>query len=334
MDFNKLDLPKIDKTVIYKGRVVQADADFYCYFVANLETSVASNVQHLLKILETNRKMSGAEHLNAHLTLGSKGGRHEMATVKAYQQDRKDSDIKTRVREIRSEMANWAGSDTITVIANLITEADDSISQYHAEYNASGQGLSIIDSGDKDLNMNQGVHRDSNTKKLIKVEGYGKTEYKEVGNTKPKLIGYGDSWFWHQMLMGDRADDIPGLEKLSGELMNEYVPTKNFNPNRKSAACGEKKAVAVLLGVNSSSVAAKRVLNCYREYYGDSCTERFIEQAFLLWMRRDGNVWDCIQFFRENGLDIMPSEDQIERVNRWATLMTAIHGEGCVKVEL
>ena len=78
MDFKSLDVRVQEKVVTYKGRVLQADADFYCYFVANLEKSVTSNVKHLLKILEMNRTMVGAEHSNAHITLGSKGGRHEM----------------------------------------------------------------------------------------------------------------------------------------------------------------------------------------------------------------------------------------------------------------
>lgn len=332
MDFSKLNVEdNINKTVIYKGRVVQCDADFICYFVANLDAPLANNVKHLLKILDTNRKMMGCEHMNAHITMGSKGGRHEMATIKPYQEDRKPGETKDRVREIRGELANWAGSDHITVIANFIVEADDSISRYHTAYNKSGCGLSIIDSGDKDLNMNQGVHRDSNTKKLIRVEGYGKVEYKDVGNTKPKLKGYGDSWFFYQMLIGDGADNIPGLEKLSAEHMNEYVPLKKFNPNRKPGLCGEKKAVAILEGVSSSTIAAKRVWACYVGYYGLKAEERFVEQAFLLWMRRDGNMWDCIEFCKECGLEVKPSEDQLKRATNWMQLMTALHGKDCLK---
>lgn len=331
MDFEKLDVTITPQVKIYKGRVVQADADFYCYFVAKLDESVHSNLHHLLNILETNRKMIGAEHLNAHITMGSKGGRHEMATVKPYQADRKDSELKTRVRDIRTELANWAGSDTITVIANVISEADDSISQFHTEYT---DGLSIIDSGDKDLNMNQGVHRDSYSKKLLKVDGYGVTDYREVGNTKPKLVGYGDSWFWHQMLMGDSADDIPGLEKVAPETLNEYIPLKKFNKNRKSAACGEKKAVSILSGVINSREAASRVFDAYSQYYGAQAEERFVEQAFLLWMRRDNNPWDCIKFCKNVGLNVTPTEDQIKRVNDWVGLMVALHGKGCVEAKL
>jgi len=335
MDFKKLNVSS--EPVIYKGRVVQADADFYCYFVADVDQPLAANMKRLINILDTNRKMMGAVYTNAHITLGSKGGRHEMATVKSYQKVRATKAVdatKERVKEIRSELANWAGTDTITIIANLITEADDSISQYHTEYNASGKGLSIIDSGDKDLNMNQGVHRDSNSKKLVRVTGYGTTEFKDVGNVKPKLIGYGDSWFWHQMLMGDPVDGIPGLEVCTGEILNEYLPTKKFNPKRKNAACGPAKAVAILSGVKNSNTAALRVFGAYFSYYGVNAEERIIEQAFLLWMRRDGNVWDCVKYLKECGINVTPTQDQQDRVNRWVGLMTAIHGKGCVKVEL
>ncbi len=342
MDFNK-DFSKLKvgtERRTYKGRVIQADADFYCYFVAKPEESLMSNVKKLINILETNRKMMGAEHVNAHITLGSKGGRYQTSTVKPYQVSRviknesEKSAIKTRVAEVRGELANWVGTDTITVIADATTEADDSISEYHNMYNKSGKGISIIDSGDKDLNMNQGVHRDSYTKKLIRVTGYGITQYKKVGNVKPKLVGYGDSWFWHQMLMGDPVDGVPGLEKITGELLNEYMPLKKFNPARKDAPCGPAKAVAILSGVKSKVTAARRVFNAYLSYYGLKTKTRMVEQAFLLWMRRDGNVWDCIKYMKECGLQIEPSKEQIVIVNRWAEMMIAIHGKGCVKVKL
>ena len=332
IDFSKMDTgDNLGKTVIYKGRVVQCDADFYCYFAANLDYPLHNNMKHLLNILETNRKLCGAEHMNAHITMGSKGGRHEMATVKPYQADRNkaDPEVKERVRELRSELANWWGTDEITVIANVVTEADDSIVSYHTAYNASGLGLSIIDSGDKDLNMAQGTHRDSNSKRLVNVTGYGKTGYKEVGNKEPKLKGYGDSWFWHQMLMGDGTDDIPGLEKVGVDTLNEYKPTKKFNPKRKPGLCGEKTAVRILSQVTDSKTAGNLVLSCYRETYGSKAVERFVEQGFLLWMRRNKNPWDSIDFYKECGLvGVEPTKGQLNKVGNWKQLMIGLHGKG------
>jgi hypothetical protein len=113
--------------VTHKGRVLQADADFFCYECADLDESVAENFETLKGHLEVKRKMAGAEYINVHVTLGLKGGREQMATVKVYQEDRnkyRDPALKERVRELRIRLGRYKTDNTSPVV-NILQEADD-----------------------------------------------------------------------------------------------------------------------------------------------------------------------------------------------------------------
>lgn len=327
MDFQKLgrEAAKSDtlQRKITPGLVLQYDADFACYEVSDLEESTAQSFKRLLDHIEIKRCLVGAEHVNVHITLGTKSGREAMATVKEYQENRDpDAPIKVRVRELRHLLANYK-SDLITPIFDLNYEADDMMARYQTtRIKEEGINSSIIMSGDKDLWMVEGLHCEPKTGRRYLVDGYGKTEYKEVGNVKPKLVGEGTSWFWHQMIMGDKADDIPGLEKITNTMLDKYLPLKSGKPRKPGAGvCGEAKAVVVLEDVTTNKEAAKRTYLLYWEYYGAQAAERFLEQAYLLWMQRNDNPWDVLSYLRtECGLDIRPSSKQRAAVEEFKEL--------------
>jgi len=303
------------------GRVLQYDADFGCYECAWLDKSVADNIDTLMKHIDIKRQMAGAEYVNVHITLGMKGGREQMATVKPYQEQRgkRDPLLTERVAALRNFLANY-DTDIVTPVANLLQEADDSLTQLQVlRIRDYGVQSSVIMSGDKDLWMVDGLHCDQKTGRMYTVKGYGKTEYRDVGNVKPKLIGEGTSWFWHQMLHGDTADNIAGLPTLTAKLLNRYLPTKKFNPKRKDAPCGEAKSTAILNGVTNDVEACKRVLEAYSGIYPNAKT-MMIESAFLLWMRRTENPKDCVDFLNESGLHCAMSINQNLRLKEFDRL--------------
>ena len=328
MDFQTLgaqaaSVDSVSRPVV-AGRVLQADADFWCYFAANVEEHVNENYRALLDIIDINRLVAGAEFVNVHLTLGMKGGREQFATVKPYQgkrDDHRDPALKERVGQLRGMLANYK-SDKVNPVINVLQEADDSITQYQIKrIETHGVNSTVIMSGDKDLWMVEGLHCDGSNGRMWKVQGYGSTEYREVGNVKPKLVGEGTSWFWHQMLMGDTADNIPGLPMLSGELANRYLPTKKYNPNRKPVKCGEAKAVAMLKGVHSDQEAFNRVYEAYQHHYNKRTADAmFLEQAFLLWMRRTGAVLDVLNFLKPLGFTYTPDNNQKALLARFKEL--------------
>jgi hypothetical protein len=305
---------------IDKNLVLQLDADFACYECANTDESVNQNIKNLKSRVRHLGALAGAGHINVHITLGMKGGRSEMATVKPYQENRAgvNDERKARVHLLREALANWA-TETITPVPSTLQEADDALAQHQiARIESHGVASSAIMSGDKDLWMVKGRHCDAKSGAYYEVSGFGKTEYREVGNLKPKLVGEGTSWFWHQMLMGDTADNIAGLPQLSGRLMDIYVPRKAKKPARKPAQCGEAKAVAVLKGLKTDALCARAVLACYQEHYGKALgMEMLVESAFLLWMRRTTSLRDCIVFLNASGLQCDFTARQLMRLRKY-----------------
>jgi DNA polymerase-1 len=305
-----------------KGRVLQLDADFGCYECAWLDKTLNENIVQLKNLIETCRLTAGAEFVNVHITLGMKGGRTQMATVKPYQEKRnanKDPEKQARVAALRNFLANYK-TDIAEPVSNLLQEADDSLTiMQRVRITTHGLQSSVIMSGDKDLWMSEGLHCEQKTGRIYEVKGYGKTVWKDVGNVKPKLVGEGTSWFWHQLLHGDGADNIAGLPELSGKLLNRYLPTKKTNPKRPAQSCGEAKSFAVLKGVTSDRDACTRVFEAYRGHWPNA-TEMLVEQAFLLWMRRTDRVDDVLEFLNASGLMCEFSPAQKERLREFKRL--------------
>lgn len=302
------------------ARVLQYDADFSCYEVADMDVPAANNFKNLIDLLNMKRLVVGAGTINAFITLGCKSGREQMASLKPYQENRDpDAPIKVRVRELRLLLANYE-SEHIKPVACHFFEADDIMCRYQTAALLKGIDT-IIMSGDKDLWMIMGKHACPKTGRVWTVTGYNHTEYREVGNVKPKLIGEGTSWFWHQMVMGDKVDNIPGLEKLDNTTLDRYLPLKSHKARKSGAgACGEAKAVAMLKGVTTDKEAMRRVYEAYREYYGAHAMTRFVEQAYLLWMQRTDNEWDLVDFFKEVGYKVHPTKRQQEAVETFRSI--------------
>ena len=314
--------PSNNKRNIVDTRVLQFDADFACYEVADLEKPASMNLKNLIDRLHHERAVVGAAHINAFITMGMKSGREQLATVKEYQENRDpDKPIKVRVRELRHLLANYKESNVTPVVCHFF-EADDIMCRYQNDMIKAGRyDDSIIVSGDKDLWQVQGWHADVKTGRMWEANGFGKTEYREVGNVKPKLVGEGTSWFWHQMIMGDGVDNIPGLAKISNKTLDKYFPLKSRKPrNQGAAACGEAKAYEIMKHAKDDRQAVRLVFNVYKDYYGVNAMAQFVEQAYLLWMQRNDNVWDVLDFFAECGVRATATADQIARVKSFTDL--------------
>ena len=139
--------------------------------------------------------------------------------------------------------------------------------------------------------MLPGLHIDWKTHKLVRVMPGDFEVYGEPEGDKPAKL-YGSKWFWMQMLMGDAADNIPGLPK--------YCTTDS-----KGKPChkpmGEKTAEKFLEKCKTNAAAFAEVYGLYCEYYVDHvgaeheperwdyayADRMFCEQAALLWMRTD-----------------------------------------------
>lgn len=308
------------------GSFAQADADTYAYFCAwPEENSLGKDIENLKVFIETQRLMSGMETICLHLTLGHKG-REQYALVNEYQAGRSvRCELKqARVRALRQFMETYT-APRVTHFNNYDQEADDSMAQEQRRIIAElGVEFSTIMTIDKDLDMvpGQAMHPETFEFKVV-PDGYGESWVcRKTTNTKIK--GVGKSFFFHQLLTGDGADDIPGLPMLATKLLNRYKPTKATEKaqtllnssrgtpkarataqatldNRKPSTLGPVTAALVLANVTTEVDAYKKVLECYLAYYGrgeftftdwrgndhkKTAHDMLVEQANLLWMRR------------------------------------------------
>ena len=313
------------------GRVLQVDADQLCYLAGCHDDEPFATAKHNFhSVLETFMIQAGAEYYTLHLTGADKGGRFEIATVKEYQANRKGKAKPKHLMALRE----YVGGLPEAVYHNN-QEADDGMAQgNYAAIKAGNESLSVICSADKDLRMCSGYHLNQQTGELVHVDGYGEIRLTE-GKSKA-VKGYGTSFFWAQLLMGDTADNIPGLPALGPDTLVRYPEfhtkallklldrcecgdTKAEDTaaqkimSMKHKLCGAVAAYNVLKDVTGDKEAFATVLQCYRDHYGTdpfeyttwagetvtgTATSMLIEQMHLLWMRRVHGTDDVLNFLK------------------------------------
>lgn len=246
---------------------LHVDGDYLAYYCSgNDETDAARARQNVLDKLESGRVMSGSGKVVVHLTMSGshKGHRYQAATVKPYQAQRSSSRRPKNWEFLREYLETYDG-DAFTIKLWRDREADDGIA-FAAENALAlyGTPLVVIYTRDKDMRMLPGLHLDWMTYQLTEVPPGAYAIHRS-----PDGLLYGLKWFWQQMLQGDTADNIPGLPKLDGKL------------------CGEVRARSALAGTESVLDAFDVVSQGYIQHYGEEWADRLVEQAALLWLRRD-----------------------------------------------
>lgn len=266
-------LPKVP------GLTVHIDGDYLAYYASgNDDCEPGSARMNAMSLVEKFMGLAGATSAVVHNTASGchKGERYLAATVKPYQGQRDGNRKPKNYPYMRELLLNYTG-DLFRTKTWTTREADDGFGAcaYFASGNPAQAGYAALATADKDMRMLPGLHVDW-TKLCLTTVKPG--EYEVIG---PNEKIYGLKWFWLQMLMGDSADNCPGLEKYKVE--NADGSFKNFKP------VGEKTALKLLEGIDNGDDAYRRVRSLYRGgYYGQApefADDRFCEQAALMWMR-------------------------------------------------
>lgn len=299
------------KNRLVPGRTVHIDADFICYFVTHKEDeSFDSMINSVRSQVDTIKDAAGADKYVMHLTAkgSTKGGR--FGIQKEYQGNRHG---KPKPKQLEA-MRLWI-SQNMPSVYNRDQEADDSMCQANWQAILDYQPeLSVIASKDKDLRMCAGYHLDLDTGDLIKANGYGRVDLKELKSSK-KLVGWGTSFFWAQMLMGDGADNIQGLPIVHGSMMNRVKPTQKvakaqeFLENASDHTEAELKQAQFILnsrkpGKCGPALAYEIIRRCKNDYQAFSVVSRLYMaagelQPFYSWEDPDTEVkWKEV-FFNE-----------------------------------
>jgi hypothetical protein len=243
MEINGVDLSDLN-TVLIAGvvpamvpnRVLQLDGDMLGYECCGDDDQPFAYCKENWKTaLKIRMEMAGAEYCNIHLTGANKGGRFDIALVKPYQANR-DGKIKPAhlpaLREWVQQEYDEVHNGKAVACYWDDQEADDGIAQGQYQFIAAGtRELSVVMSGDKDLGICSGLHCDWWTYEMVDINGYGGIYLDESGSSK-KIKGKGTAFFWAQLLMGDTADNIPGLPTF-GTLSSTLWPTAAYTESTR-----------------------------------------------------------------------------------------------------
>jgi hypothetical protein len=263
---------------VLQGRTIYLDGDGLAYYCAgNDETLLGEARERLADKVRGMASVSGAERSIILLTgSGShKGHRYAVARVKPYQGQRSNSRRPKNWQGLRALLDDgYFGHGTKSTVT---AEADD-LFGYHGHGDPE---RTVIATQDKDMRMVPGWHIDwvSNLIFYLQPGQFHATFDDKV---------FGPKWFWLQMLHGDTADHIPGLPWYMGK-------DAKGKPTLKK--CGPVTAEDMLRGVQSNDEALAAVHEAYRSYYKERALVEMMEQAVLLWMRRDADsMWyDCME---------------------------------------
>lgn len=196
----------------------------------------------------------------------TKGIRYEIAKSHPYKGTRKNP----KPFHFRNLQVHFLSCYNTRVAYNGL-EADDLITQTQVEMNEAGEETTIC-SRDKDLRIAPGWHYswECGNQKAI-----GPTLTDRLGYMDwSKGLGYGLSFFYYQMLVGDAVDNIPGLP-----------------------GCGKAGAKKLLQDCSTEEEIFKTVKQAYIDKVG-LCLAKdyFLEQANLLWMRMYNKPYEIPKF--------------------------------------
>ena len=253
------------------------DANDYCELMAmggtikpRIETEITpyghDEVEMIVNVMIKNI-VNGSRSSEYHMFLsGSDNFRNELATIKEYKGTRKGKDKPIHYGYIRE----YIEEEHPTTLSNN-AEADDylAFNQYPQflkakESKRRGDCQTVICTIDKDLRTVPGHHYNTTTQKLDWVSPRDANRF-----------------FTKQMLMGDSADNIPGISYLSGG----------------SKKIGPKTADKIIDGCRTITSLDKAVRGAYEEYVGENWEVSLQEVGSLLWMQRkvgqefDLNKW-------------------------------------------
>lgn len=211
--------------------------------------------EQLVRFLDYLKMRLGAEKICVYLT-GKGNFREHVAKAQPYKGQRGEKPFHYQATR------TWLELNTDCTIAEGM-EADDLLGITQTRNNLAGI-TSIICSRDKDLKQIEGWHYSWQVgyqKEAVVYSTYPGGLTLADGNKK-KLRGDGVMWFYAQLIMGDRVDNIPGLPKMGD------VAAYN--------ALHECKNEQEMWGVVRSLYHDKGFDDSY-----------LMEQAYLLWMCRE-----------------------------------------------
>lgn len=225
----------MDKTIV----ICDADSILYSTSYSNKDKSLEEAIENMDFFITQIASACNAESILLCLTKGP-NYRDQFAVTKPYKGNRKDREYPIYYQELRAHM-----KDKWKAWIQLGFEADDLIFIARTEYSKRYLGRRIIlATNDKDCLQYPGIYID-----------YRKMLFNQISEKQAQKS------FWEQMIVGDTADNITGIEG-SGPKAAELILVN-----------------ADLKGEEYSEVVLRAYIKKYGEKHG---IERFYESYKLL----------------------------------------------------
>ncbi len=227
------------------GRTLILDGDGPAYVAAAKAKRLDTAIRQYHTMMLTEMFMTNAVDLEVHLTSSrcEKFGRHKVLASKPYQGNRVNKDKPPLLEPLRHALTlpqNWLPN--MQVELHSVHEADDAMIMRAHQLKDNG----VVWSDDKDLRCTPYPYYEKRTSLVMAGDPVGQLwEYFTPGGDL-RIEGQGPMFFWCQMLMGDDADNVKGIEKFYGKL------------------CGKAAAYKALKDCKTVQEAANLVLDAYR----------------------------------------------------------------------
>jgi 5'-3' exonuclease len=262
----------------YNNAIVLNDGTCLLYIHGareDYEKSIHNHLKAIMHNCKSNRYIGVLD--------GKKNFRKEIDTT--YKANRSKANILEsmpyfyKIKELLIEKYNFIlvenveADDLVSIIANTLSSKDLTL-EINGEVYTRVTHNNIITTIDKDLLQLNGLLY--NTKKHSLLEINDENSCIEL-NDKRELKGQGYKFFYAQMLMGDTADNIKGINKVGG--------VKTYN---------------ILKECNTREDCHNTVLNEYKKEYNEDYITEFNKSYTLLYVLREANIPQLdIQIFNE-----------------------------------
>lgn len=243
------------------GRILIVDGDALAYAISYSTNSVHTAVVKYINDILCKMFLAKAERAVVHLTsrFSKKNYRYLVKAHLPYQQNRKKKSMPIVLEPLREALAKHDSMCNIDFILHRELEADDGVMIDSYAFKEHG----VVYSEDKDLRTTPYKYFCTKTAEVLPEEpvGYVGVEHSKAGAFK--LTGRGPMFFWGQMLAGDTADNVRGIQHIDGKLV------------------GCAGAYYALGGMKSVDEAANYVINKYKEI-----RQNVVAEGWLLWLLR------------------------------------------------
>lgn len=246
-------------------KVLLLDADFLIYQAAATVKTLPTAIRRFYKLVLEFMFLTGTKECRIFITPTNcaKCNRYFYPTVKVYQDQRKKRQEIPLKGPLKGHLLNNPdeyAQHGIRVAASDWFEADDLMIIHAHELGDDG----IVCSGDKDLRLTPGPWWDNEIGRVNTIPNrFGYLYWDEDAPNNARCKGRGTKFFWAQMLMGDSADNVKGIQTYNGRL------------------CGPAAAFEILHEIESESEAANLVCRAYA-----AIGQNVLAEAEMVWLRR------------------------------------------------